>query len=67
MCLLAVMVFYQERLVDTLQYHCIHFTLINLSLNFWVFVILQVPLDHWQKCVEKMEEKILCAGSGKHR
>lgn len=29
------------------------------------FLIQQVPLGYWQKCVEKMEEKILCAGSGK--
>lgn len=25
----------------------------------------QVPLGHWQNLVEKMEEKVLCAGSGK--
>lgn len=28
--------------------------------------VLQVPLGHWKKCVEKVEEKILCTGSGEN-
>lgn len=33
----------------------------------FVFLIRQVLVGYWQKCVEKMEEAILCASSGKNK